>query len=68
MKITWFLPLLIQFLQPLQNGSTDVVLNNLDDFLSKTTAKYSNDLATSYESFFHRPDLHVNSLLFPPMQ
>lgn len=36
------------------------------NFLSKTTAPFSNDLATSYKSFFHRPDLHVNSLLFPP--
>lgn len=23
-------------------------------------------MATSYESFFHRPDLNINSLLFPP--
>ena len=35
-------------------------------FLSKAKANYRNDLAAGYESFFHRPDLHVNSLLFPP--
>ena len=34
-------------------------------FLSKAKANYRNDLAAGYESFFHRPDLHVNSLLFP---
>ena len=60
--------LLTQFLQPLLDESADIVLNNLDDFLSKAKANYRNDLAAGYESFFHRPDLHVNSLLFPPMQ
>ena len=58
--------LLTQFLQPLLDESADIVLNNLDDFLSKAKANYRNDLAAGYESFFHRPDLHVNSLLFPP--
>lgn len=58
--------LLTQFLQPLLDESADIVLNNLNDFLSKAKANYRNDLAASYESFFHRPDLHVNSLLFPP--
>ena len=60
--------LLIPFLQPLLDESADVVLNNLDDFLSKAKAHYRNDLAASHESFFHRPDLNINSLLFPPMQ
>lgn len=35
-------------------------------FFIKSKANYRNDLAAGYESFFHRPDLHVNSLLFPP--
>ncbi|MFA2602559.1 glycosyltransferase [Bacillus cereus] len=60
-------PLLIQFLQPLQNGSTDVVLNNLDDFFYQ---KQQPNIAMIWQQvtnhFFHRPDLHVNSLLFPP--
>ena len=68
MKITWFPSLLIQFLQPLLNGCADVVLNNLDDFLSKTTAQFSNDLANKLQITFYRPDLNINSLLFPPMQ
>ncbi|EOS8268657.1 TPA: glycosyltransferase [Bacillus cereus] len=60
-------PLLIQFLQPLQNGSTDVVLNNLDNFFYQ---KQQPNIAMIWQQvtnhFFHRPDLHVNSLLFPP--
>ncbi|MEF7654655.1 glycosyltransferase [Bacillus sp. ZJS3] len=59
--------LLIQFLQPLRNGSADVVLNNLDDFFYQ---KQQPNLAMIWQQvtnhFFHRPDLHVNSLLFPP--
>ena len=55
MKITWFPSLLIQFLQPLLNGCADVVLNNLDDFLSKTTAQFSNDLAKKLQITFLSP-------------
>lgn len=59
--------LLIQFLQPLLNGSADVVLNNLDDFFHQ---KQQPNLAMIWQQvtnhFFHRPDLNVNSLLFPP--
>lgn len=58
---------LIQFLQPLRNGSADVVLNNLDEFFYQ---KQQPHLAMIWQQvtnhFFHRPDLHVNSLLFPP--
>ena len=57
----------IQFLQPLRNGSADVVLNNLDEFFYQ---KQQPHLAMIWQQvtnhFFHRPDLHVNSLLFPP--
>ncbi|MBU5217588.1 glycosyltransferase [Bacillus albus] len=58
---------LIQFLQPLLNGSTDIVLNNLDDFFHQ---KQQPNLAMIWQQvtnhFFHRPDLNINSLLFPP--
>nr|MBS9408092.1 glycosyltransferase [Streptococcus oralis] len=58
---------LILFLQPLRNGSADVVLNNLDEFFYQ---KQQPNIAMIWQQvtnhFFHRPDLHVNSLLFPP--
>ncbi|MCU4761928.1 glycosyltransferase family 2 protein [Bacillus cereus] len=59
--------LLIPFLQPLLDESADVVLNNLDDFFyqkQKPTIEMIWQQVTNH--FFHRPDLHVNSLLFPP--
>ena len=43
--------LLIPFLQPLLDESADVVLNNLDDFLSKAKAHYRNHLAASHDFF-----------------
>ncbi|MBK0073419.1 glycosyltransferase [Bacillus cereus] len=59
--------LLIQFLQPLLNGCADVVLNNLDDFFYQ---KQQPNLAMIWQQvtnhFFYRPDLNINSLLFPP--
>ncbi|HFU4563673.1 glycosyltransferase [Bacillus cereus] len=59
--------LLIQFLQPLLNGCADVVLNNLDDFFYQ---KQQPNIAMIWQQvtnhFFHRPDLNINSLLFPP--
>ncbi|WP_242296535.1 MULTISPECIES: glycosyltransferase [unclassified Bacillus cereus group] len=58
---------LIQFLQPLLDGSADVVLNNLDYFFYK---KQRPNIAMMWQQvtnhFFHRSDLNVNSLLFPP--
>ncbi|MBR2652110.1 glycosyltransferase, partial [bacterium] len=59
--------LLTQFLQPLLDESADIVLNNLDDFFyqkQKPTIEMIWQQVTNH--FFHRPDLHVNSLLFPP--
>ncbi|QOW28551.1 glycosyltransferase [Bacillus cereus] len=59
--------LLIPFLQPLLDESADVVLNNLDDFFiqkQKPTIEMIWQQVTNH--FFHRPDLNINSLLFPP--
>ena len=44
--------LLIQFLQPLLNGCADVVLNNLDDFLSKQQPNLAMIWQRSYKSLF----------------
>lgn len=59
--------LLIPFLQPLLDESADVVLNNLDDFFyqkQKPTIEMIWQQVTNH--FFHRPDLNISSLLFPP--
>ncbi len=60
--------LLTQFLQPLLDESADIVLNNLDDFYQKQKPTIEMIWQQVTNHFFHRPDLHVNSLLFPPMQ
>ena len=60
--------LLTQFLQPLLDESADIVLNNLDDFLSKAKANYRNDLAAGYESFFIVQIYMLTHYYFLPMQ